>query len=75
MPANKSALLRYRIIDSCLTNGLHKFPTMEFIIEKIEQQLGTTLSNSMFTKDIENMRKIYSAPIQYERVQKGYCYT
>ena len=75
MPANKSALLRYRIIDSCLTNRLHKFPTMEFIIEKIEKQLDSSLSNSMFTKDIENMRKIYSAPIQYDRVQKGYCYT
>jgi len=75
MPANKSALLRYRIIDSCLTNRLHKFPTMEFIIEKIEKQLDSTLSNSMFTKDIENMRNIYSAPIEYIRAEKGYCYT
>ncbi len=48
---------------------------MEYIIEKIEEQLDTSLSNSMFTKDIENMRKIYSAPIQYSRLQKGYCYT
>ena len=75
MPANKSALLRYRIIDSCLTNTLRKFPTMEFIIEKIEEQLDTSLSNSMFTKDIENMRNIYSAPIKYIREHKGYCYT
>ena len=75
MPANKSALLRYRIIDSCLTNGLRKYPTMKFIIKKIEEQLETTLSNSMFTKDIENMRIIYSAPIEYIRKQKGYCYT
>ena len=75
MPANKSALLRYRIIDSCLTNGLRKYPTMKFIIKKIEEQLETTLSNSMFTKDIENMRNIYSAPIEYIRKQKGYCYT
>ena len=75
MPANKSALLRYRIIDACLTNHLRKYPSMEYIIRKIEEQLGTTLSNSMFTKDIENMRKIYSAPIQYDRFQKGYCYT
>ena len=49
MPANKSALLRYRIIDACLTNMLRKYPPMGYIIEKIEQQLDTTLSNSMFT--------------------------
>jgi len=75
MPANKSALLRYRIIDACLTNRLRKYPAMEFIIEKIQEQLDTTLSNSMFTKDLENMRRIYSAPIEYNRVQKGYWYT
>lgn len=75
MPANKSALLRYRIIDACLTNSLRKYPTMEYIIEKIEAQLGTTLSNSMFTKDIEGMRNLYSAPLEYNRAHKGYCYT
>ena len=75
MPANKSAFLRYRIIDACLTNPLRKYPSMEYIIEKIEEQLYTTLSNSMFTKDIENMREMYSAPIEYNRTQKGYCYT
>ena len=75
MPANKSALLRYRIIDSCLTNTLRKYPSMDFIFDKIEEQLDTTLSNSMFTKDIENMRNIYSAPIKYIREHKGYCYT
>ena len=75
MPANKSALLRYRIIDSCLTNSLKKYPSMEFIIGKIEEQLDTTLSNSMFTKDIENMRDLYSAPIKYIRAHKGYSYT
>lgn len=75
MPVNKSALLRYRIIDACLTNSLRKYPTMEYIIEKIEEQLGTTLSNSMFTKDIEGMRNLYSAPLEYNRAYKGYCYT
>lgn len=75
MPANKSALLRYHIIDSCLTNSLRKYPTMEFIIAKIEEQLDIPLSNSMFTKDIESMRRIYSAPIVYARAEKGYCYT
>ena len=68
-------MLRYRIIDSCLTNPQRKYPTMEYIIEKIEEQLDTSLSNSMFTKDIENMRNMFSAPIKYMRAEKGYCYT
>jgi predicted DNA-binding transcriptional regulator YafY len=75
MPVNKSALLRYRIIDSCLTNRQRMYPTMDDIISKIESQLETTLSASMFTKDIKSMRKMYSAPIQYNRLRKGYCYT
>lgn len=75
MPANKSALLRYHIIDACLTNKMRKYPSMEYIIEKIEDQLCTTLSNSMFTKDIEGMRNLYTAPIIYDRARKGYCYT
>src|SRR6476661_5269200 len=75
MPANKSALLRYRIIDSCLTNTNRRFPTMDTIIRKIEDQIGSSLSNSMFTKDIENMRRIYNAPIKFDRIKKGYCYT
>ncbi len=75
MPANKSALLRYRIIDSCLTNSMRKYPTMEFIIDKIEVQLGKSISNSMFTKDIDAMKREHSAPIEYNRANKGYCYT
>ena len=75
MPANKSALLRYHIIDSCLTNTLKKYPTMDYIIKKIEEQIGTSLSNSMFTKDIQNMRTIYGAPIKFNRSDKGYYYT
>ena len=75
MPANKSALLRYHIIDSCLTNTLKKYPTMDYIIKKIEEQIGTSLSNSMFTKDIQNMRTVYGAPIKFNRSDKGYYYT
>src|ERR1039458_5627504 len=74
MPVNKSAHLRYRIIDSCLTNKLRTYPTMEYIIAKIEEQIGTTLSNSMFTKDLEGMRQEYDAPIKYDRDRKGYHY-
>ena len=75
MPANKSALLRYRIIDSCLTNPYNRYPTIDFIVDKIEEQIGTPLSKSMFTKDLENMRIIYGAPVKFDRYNKGYCYT
>lgn len=75
MPVNKNALLRYRIIDSCLTNKQRKFPTMEFIIEKIEEQIGTTISPSMFSKDISQMKNTYKAPISFHRLNKGYYYT
>lgn len=75
MPANKSALLRYRIIDSCLTNKLKKYPTLEDIQERIEDKLDTTISESMINKDFSNMKKIYDAPISYNRVHKGYYYT
>ena len=58
MPVNKSAHLRYRIIDACLTNPLRTYPSLKFIITKIEEQLDTTLSDSMFNKDIQQMKEI-----------------
>lgn len=75
MPVNKSAWLRYRIIDGCLTNPRHVYPSMEFIIDKIEEQNGSRISNSMFTKDLENMRIESGAPIKFDRYHKGYHYT
>lgn len=74
MPVNKNALLRYRIIDSCLTNRMRKFPTLENIIDKIEDQTGTSISISMLNKDLSQMRSIYGAPIKYDRVHNGYYY-
>lgn len=75
MPVNKSALLRYRIIDACLTNPQRKYPTMQQIIEKIESQLDNTISESMFSKDISQMKSMYNAPIKFDREHGGYCYT
>ncbi len=75
MPVNKSALLRYRIIDGCLTNRQRRYPDMNYIIEKIEEQLDTSISESMFSKDIQQMKRIYNAPIKYDRYRNGYCYT
>lgn len=74
MPANKNALLRYRIIDSCLTNTRRPYPTLENIRQKIEEQLDDSLSTSMLNKDLAEMKRIYNAPIQYCRTRKGYFY-
>ncbi len=75
MPVNKNACLRYRIIDKCLTNRQRRFPTMPFIIEKIEEHSGIRISESMFSKDIQQMKSIFSAPIVYDRANNGYRYT
>lgn len=75
MPANKSALLRYRIIDHCLTNKRKVYPTLQDICSKIEEQLEKPISESMVNKDFGAMKKIYTAPIAYNKVHKGYHYT
>lgn len=75
MPVNKSALIRYRIIDSCLTNTLRKYPTLEFIKEKIDELIDANISESMINKDFAAMKEIYNAPIRYNRYNKGYCYS
>jgi predicted DNA-binding transcriptional regulator YafY len=75
MPKNKSASLRYRIIDACLTNTRRKYPTIEDIIEKISEQLGTSISESMLNKDFAEMRSTLGAPIAYSKTHKGYYYS
>lgn len=83
MPANKNALIRYRIIDRCLTNKLRKYPTKQYILEKICQDLyGTVeeaISVSSLEKDFDAMRNDaslgYNAPIKYCKRNKGYYYT
>jgi len=75
MPKNKSAVLRYRIIDGCLTNSMHPYPTLEMIQKKIESQLDKPISISMLNKDIAAMKDIYGAPIVYDKQRGGYYYT
>lgn len=74
MPVNKNAMLRYRIIDSCLTNNLRKYPSLQDIIAKIEDQLGSSISISMVNKDLSQMRSLYGAPIKYSQQHGGYFY-
>jgi predicted DNA-binding transcriptional regulator YafY len=75
MPVNKNALLRYRVIDSCLTNKYRKYPSAETILEKVKQHLEVDLSKSMLDKDFRQMKEIYSAPIKFDRTRGGYYYT
>ena len=82
MPANKYALLRYRIIDDCLTNKGRKFPTMEDLQYACEQALygssGERISISTIEKDMWAMKNEgelgYYAPIAYSKLEKGYFY-
>ncbi len=74
MPINKSADIRYRIIDGCLTNPLKKYPTMKDLVEKVSEQVGD-ISKDMIAKDIAAMRKEHNAPISFDYYQKGYYYT
>ena len=78
MPLNKEAYLRYRIIDECLRNKFHRFPSMTDIIDKCREKLGKTFSDATIQKDIKAMKEDevlgYLAPIKFSRVHKGYFY-
>ena len=83
MPANKYALLRYRIIDRCLTNSGNPFPTKEDLREACEEALygseGEHISISTIEKDLWAMRNEadlgYYAPVEYHREERGYYYS
>jgi len=82
MPANKYALLRYRIIDRCLTNKGKPFPTREDLRLACEDALfgsgGDAISLSTIDKDIWAMKNEgelgYYAPIKFSKQNGGYFY-
>ena len=82
MPANKYALLRYRIIDRCINNRSRPYPTKEDLRSECEEALygsdGENISISTIEKDIWAMRNEselgYYAPIAYHRDHRGYYY-
>jgi len=82
MPANKYALLRYRIIDRCISNARNPFPSKEDLRAACEEALygsdGINISESTIEKDIWAMRNEselgYYAPISYHRDKRGYYY-
>lgn len=78
MSVNKSAYLRYRIIDACLRDRQQPYPSKEFIIKKCEERLGTRVSESTFEKDLQAMRAQkepgYYAPVKFDKQHNGYYY-
>jgi predicted DNA-binding transcriptional regulator YafY len=82
MPANKYALLRYRIIDRCLKNTGKPYPSREDLRSACEEALygsgGDAISLSTIDKDIWAMKNEgelgYYAPISFSRTHGGYFY-
>jgi predicted DNA-binding transcriptional regulator YafY len=82
MPANKYALLRYRIIDRCILNPGKPFPSREDLRQACEEALygsgADAISLSTIDKDIWAMKNEselgYLAPIAFHRQHKGYYY-
>ena len=83
MPINKSALLRYKIIDRTLRNKYKPYPSVEELRQACEDALfnstGARISRSTIEKDLFAMRSDalleYEAPIAFNKKRKGYYYT
>ena len=73
MPTNLNAVLRHWIIDSCLTNKGRTFPPREVIHKKVAEQVEG-ISWESIKKDMSDMKRIYNAPIDYDRTKGGYYY-
>lgn len=82
MPANKYALLRYRIIDRSIRNHGKPFPSKEDLRSACEDALygsdGEHISLSTIDKDLWAMRNEgelgYYAPIKFSKEYGGYFY-
>lgn len=82
MPANKYALLRYRIIDRSIRNPRKPYPSKEDLRVACEEALygsnGEHISTSTIDKDLWAMRNEgelgFYAPIKFSKEYKGYFY-
>ena len=78
MSFNKSAYIRYTLIDACISNKQKPYPSMDEIIEKCADKLGK-ISISAIQKDIKAMKEDESlgffAPIKFSKSHNGYYYT
>lgn len=77
MPKNKSAIIRYKIIDQMLTNG--KSATKKELADACQEKLGISVSLRTIENDIYAMRYSeglnYFAPIEYSQENTGYIYS
>lgn len=83
MAVNKNALMRYRIIDRCLTNSARPYPTKADLQRACEEALygsyrerisASTIEKDMWAMKNESSLGFY-APIAFNRDHRGYHYT
>lgn len=83
MAVNKNALMRYRIIDRCLTNSARPYPTKAELQRACEEALygsyherisASTIEKDMWAMKNESSLGFY-APIAFHRDHRGYHYT
>jgi predicted DNA-binding transcriptional regulator YafY len=78
MPAPKSQVMRYKIINACLTNKQKPYPTLEEIRQTLAHS-DIRIERRALEADLEAMRYDkrlgYNAPIAFDRKNKGYYYT
>jgi len=76
MPKNKSAIIRYKLINQLLING--KSASKKRIAEECYQKLEMSISLRTIENDIYAMRYSeglnYFAPIEYDHQKAGYIY-
>ncbi len=76
MATNKNALRRYMIIDRCIRNTMSPYPSRFTLHEKIMEELMLdSFSVPQVDKDIKELKEEHNAPLQYDRLRKGYYYT
>ena len=80
MPANKNALLRYRIIDRSIRNEYSPYPSKKDLRQLCEEEIfgssdGSHICDSTIEKDLFAMRIEHDAPISYSKKERGYYYS
>ena len=79
MSLTKIPYLRYSIIDACLTNTMHRYPSLEHLRLECERKLDINISESSILKDINAMKNDdrlgFEAPIKYSKSNNGYYYS
>lgn len=77
MPVQKNALIRYRIINRCLSNKRKPYWSKEELIAKLDEH-DVSINERTLKYDLESMRYDkrlgYLAPIEYCKINKGYYY-